>query len=125
MNKIRKIINVGILTFVVLLPSIVLADNPLLNVLGNFSEWIGDAIIIAIGLAIVFFFWGLAKYILLNAGDEEKKKEGRNIMIWGVIALFIMVSIWGIVSVLADTFGVDSKKNLDVKNINISSVIVR
>ena len=124
MNKIRKIINVGILTFVVLLPSIVLADNPLLNVLGNFSEWIGDAIIIAIGLAIVFFFWGLAKYIL-NAGDEEKKKEGRNIMIWGVIALFIMVSIWGIVSVLADTFGVDSKKNLDVKNINISSVIVR
>ena len=125
MNKIRKIINVGILTFVVLLPSIVLADNPLLNVLGNFSKWIGDAIIIAIGLAIVFFFWGLAKYILLNAGDEEKKKEGRNIMIWGVIALFIMVSIWGIVSVLADTFGVDSKKNLDVKNINISSVIVR
>ena len=41
MNKIRKIINVGILTFVVLLPSIVLADNPLLNVLGNFSKWIG------------------------------------------------------------------------------------
>ncbi len=56
-------------------------------------------------LALIFFFWGLAKYIL-SAGDEEKKTEGRNIMIYGVIALFVMVSVWGLTTLLGNTFGV-------------------
>ena len=122
MNKIRKIINAGILTFIVLLPLFVLAANPLLDVLKNFMQWTGDAITITIGLAIAFFFYGLAKYIL-NAGDEEKKKEGKSIMIWGVIALFVMVSIWGIINVLADTFGVKKDQGLVLPNINISNII--
>ena len=122
MNKIRKIINAGILTFIVLLPLFVLAANPLLAVLKNFMQWTGDAITITIGLAIAFFFYGLAKYIL-NAGDEEKKKEGKSIMIWGVIALFVMVSIWGIINVLADTFGVKKDQGLVLPNINISNII--
>ncbi|MEK7552960.1 MAG: pilin [Patescibacteria group bacterium] len=56
-------------------------------------------------LALIYFFIGLAKYIL-SAGDDEKKGEGRNIMIWGVVALFVMASVWGLVSVLSRTFQV-------------------
>lgn len=55
-------------------------------------------------LAIVFFFYGLAKYVL-NSGDEEKKAEGKNIMIWGVLAMFVLVTIWGIIGFLARTGG--------------------
>jgi hypothetical protein len=55
-------------------------------------------------LAIVFFFYGLAKYVL-NAGDEEKKAEGKNIMIWGVLAMFVLVTIWGIIGFLQKTIG--------------------
>jgi hypothetical protein len=55
-------------------------------------------------LAIVFFFYGLAKYVL-NAGDEEKKAEGKNIMIWGVLAMFVLVTIWGIIGFLQKTAG--------------------
>lgn len=58
---------------------------------------------VVVALALVYFFWGLAQYIL-NSANEEKKKEGRNIMIWGVLALFIMVSVWGIINVMRDTF---------------------
>ena len=55
-------------------------------------------------LALLYFFWGLANYIL-SAGDDGKKEEGRNIMIWGSITLFVMVSIWGIIALIQDTFG--------------------
>jgi hypothetical protein len=58
-------------------------------------------------LAIVFFFYGLAKYVL-NAGDEEKKAEGKNIMIWGVLAMFVLVTIWGIIGFLARTGGFEA-----------------
>ena len=57
-------------------------------------------------LAVLFFFWGLAVFIL-NAGDEEARAKGRNIMVWGIIALFFIVAVWGIVRLLATIFGVD------------------
>ena len=56
-----------------------------------------------ITLALVFFLWGLALFIL-KAGEEKEK--GRDIMIYGIIALFVMVSIWGLVRVLNNTFNV-------------------
>ena len=56
-------------------------------------------------LALLFFLWGLAKYIFA-AGNEEAKESGKRIMIWGIIALFIMASVWGIVAFLQDLFGV-------------------
>lgn len=46
-------------------------------------------------LAFVVFFWGAGIFIL-GSNDEEKLKNGRILMLWGVIALFVMVSIWGI-----------------------------
>jgi hypothetical protein len=64
---------------------------------------IAAVIPIAFALAILFFFWGIAKFIYF-ADNEQKRKEGKNILIWGVIAIFILVSIWGIVALLKDTF---------------------
>ena len=60
---------------------------------------------IAFALILVAFFWGLAKYVL-SAGDEEKKSEGRNLMIYGVAALFIAASIWGIISFIGTNLGI-------------------
>lgn len=57
------------------------------------------------GLAVLYFFWGIAKYILA-AGDPEKAKEGKSIMIYGVIAIAVMASIWGLVSWLQGVTGV-------------------
>ncbi|MFC1802245.1 hypothetical protein ACFLY7_02280, partial [Patescibacteria group bacterium] len=63
-----------------------------------------DAVIpLIVVLAVLFFFWGLVKF-MMNAGEE--KEEGRHIMIWGIIAIFVMVSFWGFVAVLQTTFGV-------------------
>lgn len=51
---------------------------------------------ILIGLAVVVFFWGLIKYIA-KAGNTESHEEGKQIMLWGIIALFVMVSVWGVI----------------------------
>ncbi|OHA96913.1 MAG: hypothetical protein A3J09_00400 [Candidatus Zambryskibacteria bacterium RIFCSPLOWO2_02_FULL_51_21] len=47
-------------------------------------------------LALLAFFWGLAKFIYNVSGDEKAVGEGKNLMKWGLIALFVMVSVWGI-----------------------------
>ena len=65
----------------------------------------GSVIPLLITLAIVFFIVGVIKYVL-NANDPTKMEEGRSFMIWGIIGLFAIVSIWGLVQLLTGTFGI-------------------
>ena len=81
--------------------------------LGNIVELL---IPIAFAAALLFFFWGLARYILA-AGNEEAKESGKNIMIWGVIALFVMASVWGIVAFIGDFFGIQQGGDAPVPGI--------
>ena len=59
-----------------------------------------------ITLAIVVFFWGLIKY--LWSIDSENAQEGIKIMFWGIVAVFVMVSIWGIIKLLQNSLRVTS-----------------
>ena len=59
-------------------------------------DLIAAAIPVMASLALLAFFWGLAKFIFRLGGDEKALAEGKNLMKWGLIALFIMVSVWGI-----------------------------
>ena len=56
-------------------------------------------------VALLVFLWGLARFIFKVGGDEKAVEEGRNIMIWGLLALFVMVSIWGIISFFQTELG--------------------
>ena len=38
-----------------------------------------------------------------KAADEEKRTEAKNFIIWGIIGIFVMVSIWGLVNILTGT----------------------
>lgn len=64
---------------------------------------------IAFAAALLFFFWGLAKYIMAS-GNEEAQAAGKTMMLWGVVALFVMSSIWGLIAFLQTTVGVDPSK---------------
>jgi TM2 domain-containing membrane protein YozV len=64
---------------------------------------------LVVALALLYFFWGLARFIL-NAGGGKEQEEAKAIMLWGIIALFVMISVWGIVRLLGETLlkGVNS-----------------
>jgi|SRR3990167_4092494 len=53
-------------------------------------------------IALLVFIWGLVKFIFKIGGDEKAIEQGRSLMIWGSLALFFMVSIWGIVYFIGD-----------------------
>ena len=64
---------------------------------------------LAFALALLYFFWGIAQYIRAGAGGEKVAQEGRKVMLYGVIAMFVAVSIWGIVNFI--------RTNLDLPDI--------
>lgn len=62
------------------------------------------AIPVAAGIALLVFFWGLSRFILAS-GDPKGNAAGKNLMIWGVVALFIMISFKGIIAIAQQQFG--------------------
>lgn len=86
------------------------------SALTTISNVIGQATPIVIALALLGFFWGLAIYIF-NAGDEKKKTQGRSIMIYGILALFIMLSVFGIIGALQATFNIRGSQVLTSQDI--------
>lgn len=59
-------------------------------------------------IAVVMFIWGVVKFFIVNADEEAKREQGKQFMIWGIVALAVMLSVWGLVGVLSSTFGFDS-----------------
>lgn len=76
----------------------------LLRIFTNIAELL---IPLCVGASLLVFFFGLAKFIFRVGGDEKEIANGRHLMIYGILGLFVMVSIWGILSLLISDFGPD------------------
>jgi hypothetical protein len=79
--------------------------------LGGFLNYItclinSSVIPLIFALATATFVWGVVQFFLLNAGEESKRQQGKQFMLWGIIALAVMLSVWGLVGILKATFGI-------------------
>ena len=52
---------------------------------------------IVFALALLVFFIGLVRFIA-RSDNEIERLRGQRVMVWGVTALFVMTSIWGIIA---------------------------
>jgi hypothetical protein len=80
------------------------------STIGGIINWVSctlvkDVVPLLFTLAVVGFIWGMIQFYL-NPDNEEKRKKGKSFMIWGIVALFVMISMWGLVGVLSNTFGI-------------------
>ena len=71
--------------------------------LDRINEFVINPIIgLLFALALVVFLYGVVEFIA-GADSEEKQTTGRQHMIWGVIGIFIMVSVFGVLNVVCNT----------------------
>ncbi len=61
-----------------------------------------------IGVALIYFVWGVITFIS-SAGDEGKRAEGKQVMTWGIIALFVMLSFWSIAGLISRSLDLEDK----------------
>ncbi len=98
-------------------PALLLAAT-LTDTLVFVSQFLNGIIGLFITLAIVVFFWGLIKY--LWSMDAETAHESLKLMFWGIISIFVMVSIWGIIRLLQSTLKVTSTDPVIPKGIMVN-----
>ncbi len=101
----KKIIQI----FSFLIPTVI--ATPAFAISTTFKELVDNVFIdglikpivpLLIGLAVVVFIYGVFTTMLSEGGD--KKEDGKKYMLWGIVGIFVMVSVWGLVAILQSTF---------------------
>lgn len=76
--------------------------------LGRINLYILNPIIVFMFVvALLVFFWGLVQFIY-NAGSDSGRDTGKQHIIWGIVGMFIMVAVYGIIRLILDTFGLSA-----------------
>ncbi len=79
----------------------------ILFILCRISELLSAVVPMLVALGVVYLVWGIVQYVI---GDsEEAKSKGRDTIIFGIIGLAVIISMWGLVYLLQDTFEMRNK----------------
>ncbi len=96
-----------IIAFIALVaPSVAFAQTKVVDVnsLSTKLSSIGNVVVyLLVALAVIFIVWNTVIYVIKGSGEEGRSKAGMNIL-WGIVGLFVIVSIWGLVNILTNTF---------------------
>lgn len=81
------------------------------SVLAQISDNIINALVVLlVSAALVYFFVGMLKYFQ-QTGNEKGREGARNMMVYGIIGLFAIISVWGLVNVVVNSFsGLDRNR---------------
>ena len=91
------------------LPFIAFAQNVnyIAKLISDAQYLLDRLVVLLIAFAVVWFIWNVIKYTMSE--DEEGKGKAKSQMIWGIIAIAVIVSVWGLVAILQNIFGVNTQ----------------
>jgi len=90
-------------------------NNPLTIFIRKIITFINDVMVpLVFAVAFIAFLWGVFNYFIVGGADEEKRETGKKFAMWGIIALFVMTSVWGLVNLLVGTFSFGGQTRPDV-----------
>ena len=59
------------------------------------------------GLSSVYFIYGLVRLLSMDAADKSRK-EAQDAILWGIVGMTIMFSVFGLIHFILATFGISN-----------------
>ena len=105
MNKTLRVITSLVLAST---PLVVFAQKKDLNYLISLAtSYLDKALLLLMGVAVVMFVYYIIQFFLRPA---EKRAEGAKYLMWSIVGFFVILSFWGIVNILQNTFKLDNDR---------------
>lgn len=76
-----------------------------------FANVLNPVIGLLFALAMLYFFWGLFKFIS-NTADEDGRAEGKRVIVNGLIGMAVMFSVFGIVRLIVNTLEIGDTQGI-------------
>jgi hypothetical protein len=76
------------------------------DLLRAISLHILNPIILALfAIAFIVFAWGVVEFISSETSDVNRS-QGKRKIFWGIFGMFVMISAYGLIRLILDTFGI-------------------
>jgi uncharacterized membrane protein YidH (DUF202 family) len=63
---------------------------------------INPIVVLLFSFALLYFLWGVFDFVR-HSSSEDKRSDGKQHMLWGIIGMAIMVSAFGIINLICNT----------------------
>ena len=84
---------------------------PLLDAIN--AAIINPLIILMFAVATVVFVWGIVQF-LARSGSDEARDIGKKHMVWGLVGMIIMVSVYGIIAFVLSTLDISTPEYISL-----------
>ena len=92
----------------VLVPAVAFAQKQTLSdLIHTIVRYLNQVLFLLMGAAVVMFTFYVIKYFIR---PNEERKEASSYVMYSVIGFFIILSFWGLVNILQNTFGLQNDK---------------
>lgn len=90
------------------------------DLLVNIVIFINDVLIpfiVAIGFLV--FVWGMFKYFILGGSDDDKKVQGKSLMVKATIGFVVIIIFFGVVNLITSSTGLDGETLKNIPTLEI------
>lgn len=64
-------------------------------------------------LGLLGFVYNVIRYFVIESTNEQGREKAKKYALWSILGFVAVVSIWGMVSLLIDSSGIDKSVNLE------------
>ncbi len=97
-------------------------SKTLADVITLIISYLNQILVLLMAFAVVTFVWYIINYFIKADTD---KKEAANYAMYAVIGFFVMLSVWGLVNILSNTFGLGNSSAANTINENVNNLFPR
>jgi hypothetical protein len=95
---------------------------PFLNRINAFV--LNPIILLLFAISVVYFFYGIVKFLSTGAeGVDKSRKEAQSAILWGLVGMIIMFSVYGLIRFVLDTFGVEPVTQINGVNVESTNYL--
>jgi hypothetical protein len=80
--------------------------SPVQKIISAIATLVGTLVPVLVTLGLVVFLWGLVRY-LWGGGSKPDIANAKKLMMWGLVTLFVMISVWGIIDLMQRSLDID------------------
>jgi heme/copper-type cytochrome/quinol oxidase subunit 2 len=94
---------------------------------GEFGDLLADILIFInnivipfiIGIGFLAFVWGMFKFFILGGADEEKKEQGKSLMVWATVGFVLIIIFFGVINLLTESTGLSGDTIRNVPRVDV------
>ena len=117
-KHLKYILGVSIATMPLL--ALAATDGTLKTLIASIIDHLNWALVLMMALAIVVFTWYVIKYYIM---PNENRSEGNTYVMYSIIGFFVILSFWGLVNILQNSFGLSNQGNTPGSWASFSNIV--